>query len=515
MTPLPESGAERDIFIAGLRELSDACEAPALQPTCPFAIETAPGVRGCAEQCMDLLARFEPVGGIAADVVALGDGIALHRRRRARRGPDPATRAFDAKEFWLLDEEKKDLAQWRTVSLFYGLRGSATSSPTLDPVRRAERAQRLRGCLAELRSRGFDAELLVREGLGRSIAAAIGIAVVFPNFIRSEDPDAPELAEFEAPEGWLDLFELISSGDLPLPFPTPVVLPTPIARVIAAAGGAFNRKLTSWVMLAPLDDVLDWRPPDYESFVALPDSANPHYLGPHEWIVARFLETYLTDWPTPALHLEWEYAHARRLPPSPTKEMTVRRIDPAELGRVIADRAVGKGFAVQPSYGAETARNYVPYAVRAIKEGRLSVAADVFGATVQLAPNSIDTQNNFGFCILLSRPADALVAFEEASRLGDDSAMNAGNRMLALMHLGRTTTALEVADRFVGRYSESAKVSGWMWDPDSTADDPNLVDVPDMRVYVLDLAVLVAQRTGDQALVAKWTKARVSLRGDG
>jgi len=514
MNPLPPSGPAKEIFVRALREFSDSCQPPALKPTCPFSTETHPGVRGCGEECMDLLASFESGEAAERTEVSLGDGIALRPRHRARRGPDPSARAFDASELRLLDDDEKDVTKWRTVSLISELRKQAVTSPTLDADRRAARLERLGECFSELDRRGFDAELVLREGLGLAIAVSIGIAVVMPEVIRSDNPDAPEVAELEAPEGWLDLFELVFAGDSRSRL-LEANVPPEAARLVGAIRGEFHRRLASWTMNAPLREVMEWSAPTCESILAFPAVDLSAARRPHEWLVARFLTTYLNDWPTFALHYEWEWVHARRLPPCPTKEMAIRRIDVDELGRVVAERAVNAGAEMsdpaQSSASSLTANDYVPYAVSAIKDGRRSVATSLFQATVELAPGSADAQNNFGFCILLDRPNDALAAFEEATRLGDDSARNAGNRMLALIHLGRPTTALEVAERFARRYSEVPRHPGWMWSPTASADEPELLDLDDVRAYVLDLAVLIAEQAGDDALADRWRARRAAL----
>jgi hypothetical protein len=55
---LPSSGPERVIFLRALQQFSDECEPPELQPLCPFSVDLADGGRGCAEECMDILAKY-------------------------------------------------------------------------------------------------------------------------------------------------------------------------------------------------------------------------------------------------------------------------------------------------------------------------------------------------------------------------------------------------------------------------------------------------------------------------
>jgi hypothetical protein len=506
---LPASGPEKAIFLEALRQFSDACEAPALTPTCPFAVETGPSTRGCGEECMDLLAEHGADGAVMPGVVVLADGFELHRRGRARRGPDPAARAFDARELYLLDKDEKDLSNWRTVSLMFELRQLSMSSsphvPDLDTTQ--DRTTRVIDCYTELNRRGFDAELLIREGIANQIATSIGMATLMPSFIRLESPDAPDLENLEAPEGWADLFERVFPEDQALP----TTMPEPFLRLMAATGGAFHRRLLNWIHAGPLMEIIGWQAPSYEDFIAYP-VFDPQIGEAHAWLVDHFLTTYLSNWDTASLHLEWAYLHAQRMPPCPAKEMVARRIDEADLACAIADRAASGEISRKASTSI-TPNQYVRYAVRAIDEGRRSLAANLFLATREVSPYSADAQNNYGFCILPDRPDEALNAFEEAARLGDRSPTNVGNRMYALMKLGRLTSALDLAEQVVQTFAENRRSdSGWMWSiADENCEEPPLLEVDDMRVYNLDLAVHIAELTGDAALSEQWRLRRDTL----
>lgn len=53
---LPQDPREREIFLRALRQYSDNCEPPELTPDCPYSVTVGPGLWGCGNECMDLLA---------------------------------------------------------------------------------------------------------------------------------------------------------------------------------------------------------------------------------------------------------------------------------------------------------------------------------------------------------------------------------------------------------------------------------------------------------------------------
>lgn len=57
-SPLPENQQDREIFLVALRDFSDRCRAPELTAECPFSVDIEDGLRGCGEECQDLLSRY-------------------------------------------------------------------------------------------------------------------------------------------------------------------------------------------------------------------------------------------------------------------------------------------------------------------------------------------------------------------------------------------------------------------------------------------------------------------------
>jgi hypothetical protein len=72
--PLPAAGPERLIFVRALREFSNNCLPPHLEPRCPF-FRVGPDGPYCFEECMDLLAVYEPEGPSDTSLVCPGTSL--------------------------------------------------------------------------------------------------------------------------------------------------------------------------------------------------------------------------------------------------------------------------------------------------------------------------------------------------------------------------------------------------------------------------------------------------------
>jgi hypothetical protein len=151
---LPSSGPERVIFLRALQQFSDECEPPELQPLCPFSVDLVGGGRGCAEECMDILAEHGDPRTLRAGV-DLGNGIVAERRPvrkfRPRRGPEAGSRPFDAQGTMVLDRDSgRPVATWSTISLIKVLEQELSRSPVdAEP----SRSTRIEDCSRELERR--------------------------------------------------------------------------------------------------------------------------------------------------------------------------------------------------------------------------------------------------------------------------------------------------------------------------------------------------------------------------
>src|ERR1017187_4427562 len=118
---MPSSGPEQEIFLRALREYSEQCRPPMLTAGCPFAHDLPGGIRGCLEECMTLLAEYQAPPPI--DEITFGNSLALRPRLpRARRGPLPKSKPFDAAEIYHTDSQLADITHWRITALLEALK---------------------------------------------------------------------------------------------------------------------------------------------------------------------------------------------------------------------------------------------------------------------------------------------------------------------------------------------------------------------------------------------------------
>jgi tetratricopeptide (TPR) repeat protein len=133
----------------------------------------------------------------------------------------------------------------------------------------------------------------------------------------------------------------------------------------------------------------------------------------------------------------------------------------------------------------------------------------MFDAARQESWDDAEIQNNYGFCLLLDNPSEALKAFEIAVELGFRLTVNTCNRILALFKLGHHAAALEVADQAIDRWSDLDAQESYLWDFE--AAEPTLLAHANPRQYLLDLATHVAKESTDELVAARWIALRSRL----
>jgi tetratricopeptide (TPR) repeat protein len=119
-----------------------------------------------------------------------------------------------------------------------------------------------------------------------------------------------------------------------------------------------------------------------------------------------------------------------------------------------------------------------------LTEGEPERAAAIFGAVTEVAPNSADAHNNYGFCLLPIDAHRAMEEFEVANRLQPDMLLAIANEVLAFHLLGRDQEALALGN------SDKAKSlspqSGSMWNIDAN-HTLRLSDWNDVHEYLRTL----------------------------
>ncbi len=437
---------EAEIFLRSLRHYSESCEAPDLVADCPFSVDIAPGERGCGEECMDILAEHGAPPPV--DEIKLSEGISVRmtRRPRARRPRRADTRPFDGREIYLDDKAAGPPPRWHLSSLLIRIEEALNTTPPGDVDRAQERVAEIEHLRVLIESRGLSFELDVLPYLRHSIVGAVVGSVV----IAGMNPDGSIPTGIE---GWSRFMPTVDPNETPGP--------ERIGKLISEA----IPPVVTWSATARFDELRDWTPPPptlLEEDVPVRPPPEPDERG--RWVVERFMHTYLENWATSSLHLEWAYIHGQEPSPCIPVEMSVRSVPEDDLAKIIADRAVED----RPPPQRLTASLVEP-ALRFLKQRRHVEAAGLFEAATRVEPNNADAHNNYGFCLLPSDPAGSLQALERFGHLrGGDAIVNALNRSLCLATLGRLTPAEDLARATMTDLEDVPRppFSAWLWDPE-------------------------------------------------
>lgn len=502
--PLPADGPHRRIFLEALRDYSDACEAPMLTPSCPF-FELTPTGPSCGEQCHDLLAAHDAVPTCDAGY-SIGDGLALvpKRRPRARRGPEPTAKPFDAIEIRLRDEERPRSMR-HTVSLMVELHSAILTCPWISDDRE-ERTYVVRACFEELTRRGIDVDGLVRSGMRDEIAQAVGVIAAMPFLAATIPAERLPLLGLRDENDWSRLLRQYDGPGVEGSSEEESAL----HLIQEALAGPFKSRLVRWVLHADWLDLTEWRPPAVDNFHLDASSDEANVIAENHWLLERFIKTYLTDWHQQSLHLEWRFLHSQVAPMSPPSVMSTRRVEAGDLAREISHRAVAE---VTKPDNEKGSGDFVKTAVDFLQSGRRPVAAALFEALRHRDPDNAEAHNNFGFCILPDDPAAALEALQQADALGYGMReTNIANRIYALMRLNRLTEALQLAEVACAEVSSTPTVPAYLWSFTSNdPGNPDLLSPTDPISYVIGLAAHIAQAAHDEAALGFW-KARDNRR---
>ena len=142
------------IFLRALRDYSESCEPPHLHHNCPFAVEISSDLRGCGEECMDLLGKFG--GPPPSSELTLSSGITVRRahRPRPRHSAVRESQAYDARAEFLSESERSPRVQWSLQSLLYRFRELIQVPPWEVQDSADDREDELRDVLILLGARG-------------------------------------------------------------------------------------------------------------------------------------------------------------------------------------------------------------------------------------------------------------------------------------------------------------------------------------------------------------------------
>ena len=482
---LPKDPREREIFLRALREYSDNCEPPELTPDCPYSEKTGPGLRGCGNECMDLLARYD--APISYDEIDVGEGLTFRRKRRprTRRTHNPVASAYDARGIYLHDKFSGPPSTWRLAAMLVGVAELVETPPPEDTAQASDRVAAIDELILHIEAKGLQFETHVLPHLRFVTGSAVFKEHFMPHSQEAGGPAA-------APRGWLlAVREHVEPVDS-----------EPSVESLSRFFSGILSTTMNWAMTASWDDLVNWRPPASPPADDAPFM--PQRTSDDLWVAERFTKTYLSDWSVPALRSEWRYLHGQELAPCDPAQMRVREVSANDLAKVMADR-----LGAEPRPSEEMTNMLVGPAVNFLKDGRRIEAAALFEAALRHEPHSADALNNLGFCLLPDDPEKALRHLDAAMGTGQANIeVTNANRLLALILLGRWTSACDLAESHLDRYSDSSpQGSAWLWEIDSVLHDtdPTLIDCDDIGSYVETLRDIATSRTRDSASATSTT----------
>jgi hypothetical protein len=528
--PLPQEGPERELLVTALSVFSDDCAAPELTPDCPFFVQS-PNGPSCAEECKDVLGKVQ-AETFTSPAYRL-DGMDLHRVRRRsprpRRGPAGTDRPFDAREQFLIDRERPLDA--RTVpSLVHELM-------TVLPFRtNPERWQRrIDELLTELGRRGIDSEALLRAGLRDGVVMSVSFGALL-----AASEDDGEITFDENITEWGHLLRASLAYDKENDLEVLATIDTLRARMravtsvlgppelraaageeapedseeamellIHALGGGFAMRVEQWAEGAALGELLDLTPPSPDRFfepLAASLTSERHLTG--VWLADRFTKSYLAEWETDSLRREWDWHMGRREGCAPPPLMKHRPSEGVAISAELADRSCRElhEHPAERDQGGSY-HEFVSRAAEALTEGRYDEAITTWQVLQRLNPGHAELNNNLGFCMISRDPQTALTWLERAKRLHSRlDGTNLANIVFVHSLLGHDAQVLTLAEKYQ-HDAHLGEGAAFLWR--GGLDDLTLSvdEVP--RVYVAELALAAAERSGDPAVIERWRR-RVS-----
>ncbi|KQV71301.1 hypothetical protein ASC64_04455 [Nocardioides sp. Root122] len=530
MAQLDPDEAQRRLVLEALVAYSDACTLPLLTPNCPFYLVDDQGHPTCGTECV---AAVQAGGGTGRSIrdVAVG-GLVLTGRtvpQDAAGSADP----FDAMRDYIDQRSLRPVDQ-STGTLLLRL-GAAMNR---GPMPSANQSRMIvHEAWAELDRRRVPVESVVRAAILPQMAAQIGMQAMTPLLRQSgmwaelvsddeldrldqrsaewfavldrayeedragldDDSQILQWVNIEAHRRKLDeVFRLHEATEqvVPVDVEVPETLPAKLAadlRVVYATSTRFTTRVEQWLNRILTDDlnaVIDWTAPPPALFSALPALRRMDETG--LWIWDRFTKTSLEDWATSSLLREWAGNSDVHL----DRRVWLERVCDSE---VLAEMALSR-LTKKPRRAAPppklTADVFVDAAQTLLKSDRPEEAAQIFQGLVDLNPTDGDALNNLGFCLLPTDPPAALEVLQRSSLFPMAfRAVNAANRVLALLLVGRESDALTLARESLRVVRPSENDHCVTWRVESTGETPQLsLQSSSPHAYLMNLTEFLESR---------------------
>ncbi|MFD8218311.1 tetratricopeptide repeat protein [Streptomyces sp. NPDC059697] len=272
--------------------------------------------------------------------------------------------------------------------------------------------------------------------------------------------------------------------------------------------------IVAWVCNARLDDIASLNAPGADEIKEALDSPPPEVelFERYRWLVDRFSETFLRDWSTPSLHLEYRWLMGRELPPCEASLMSDRPVGEAELQAEIARRVVFPprlpALVREVDAGGRLVIEMEGHARTLLGQGRCREAAALFEFAGKRRPDDPTVHNDLGFCLIPVNPEDALSHLQRAADLDyPQVAINVYNRMCCCAALKDWRSVLRLADSYWGKDLVNSPVPATVWRHTSDGNWA-ITSTLDVRRMLAEFSYEIAQAEGLKDESALW-RARV------
>lgn len=533
MTEKPNAEEARErLVLEALVAYSDACTLPLLTPNCPFYCLDEQGHPTCGTECV---AAVQASGGTGRSIreVKVG-GLVLTGRTLPQEAAGSAD-TYDAMRNYI-DQRSLTPANQSTGTLLLRLGAALNRGPS---SRSAEQERMVvHEAWAELDRRHVPVETVVRAAILPQMAAQIGMLAMTPlmrqngmwdelvsndELDRLDERSAEWFAvlehSFEHDRAELDhesqvlqwvnveahhrtleevfrLHEATKHVDLGMDLEPATTLPTRIRvdiRVLYAISTRFTNRVEQWlnrILTDDLDAVIAWTAPPPAVFTALPPKSRLDETG--TWIWDRFTKTSLETWATSSLLREWAGNDDGQL----DRRVWLERACDSDVVAEMALAQLTKRSSRTLPAPKLSAESFVDAALRHLKDDRPEEAAQIFQGLVDLDPTDGDALNNLGFCLLPIDPSRALDALQRSSLFPmSQRAVNAANRVLALLLVGREADALGLAHESVRIVQPDERDPCWTWLVAQDGDLPQLtLEASNPIAYLTNLTEYLESR---------------------
>lgn len=291
--------------------------------------------------------------------------------------------------------------EWHPAALLRVLADSSVMAAPISPLAYNSVRQRrvaVTAAAARLGERGYPLDHLVRAVFGRGqVGEFTRLSARVAYDISTSRREVPERLRHLG-DALLRSTEIAAAGEERFPQFLRRLLGEPATR-------RFLRKAAGWVQTAELRHLLTWLVPSPAEWAELPEVEEWEPDAEAKWLTDRFLLTYVDDWATPSLHLEYRWERGDVCVMVNPAELALRTVPADKLNAEIARRAV-------TGEGGEYRGSLLSRAVELLESREFGSAAALFEGALAVSPTPW-VRNCLAFCLIPLEPTSAVQMLTE------------------------------------------------------------------------------------------------------